>query len=139
LQDTQQLRLKLEWELADLIEEESAAIGHAVLDELEWRGEDARLSPTERASAVEDLLALVTAVDGILQHQAAADAGYFVANLNRGLSGDELARVKSTFLRAYRYQYIGSGIEQTRFPEILFGLVGPDLAANIQAALGPLL
>ena len=112
---------------------------HAVLDELEWRREDARLSPEERANAVDDLLALVTAVDGILQHQATADAGYFITNVNRRLSRDELTRVESTFLRAYRYQYIGSGIEQTRFPEILFGLVGPDLTAHIQVALGPLL
>jgi hypothetical protein len=36
---------------------------HAVLDELEWRREDARLSDDERDAAVDDLIALVGAVD----------------------------------------------------------------------------
>jgi len=112
---------------------------HAVLDELEWRRLDSALSADERSKAVDDLLALVAAVDGILQLQAAADAGYFAEQLTRRLSAVELASVQVTFLRAYRYQYIGSGIEHTRFPEILFGLVGDVESARIQAALGPLL
>jgi hypothetical protein len=62
-----------------------------------------------------------------------------VKHLKRRLSEGELARIQATFLRAYRYQYIGSGVEQTRFPEILFGLVDEAEATRIQAALGPLL
>jgi hypothetical protein len=112
---------------------------HAVLDELEWRRVDATLSAAERMKAVDDLLALVGAVDGILQQQAAADAIYCAKHLKRRLSALELASMQVTFLRAYRYQYIGSGIQQTRFPEILFGLVGDAEATRIKAALGPLL
>lgn len=112
---------------------------HAVLDELEWRRVDATLSSTERTAAIDDLLALVGAVDGILQGQAAADTSYFVRHLKRQLSDEQQAALAATFLRAYRYQYIGSGIEQTRFAEILFGMVGDAEAARIQAALGPLL
>jgi hypothetical protein len=112
---------------------------HAVLDELEWRRVDATLSAAERTKAVDDLLDLVGAVDGILQEQAAADAIYCVKHLKRRLSAIELASVQMTFLRAYRYQYIGSGIQQTRFAEILFGLVGDTEATRIKAALGPLL
>jgi hypothetical protein len=112
---------------------------HAVLDELEWRRVDESMSSTQRAHAVEDLLALVAAVDGILQLQAAADADYFASQLGRRLSDSERASVQATFLRAYRYQYIGSGIEQTRFPEILFGMVGEALSTRIKAGLAPLL
>jgi hypothetical protein len=112
---------------------------HAVLDELEWRREDARLTETERTSAVSDLIALVAAIDGILQQQAAADAEYFTSQLERELSEAEHARIAETFLRAYRYQYIGSGVQLTRFPEILFALVGEADAARIKAALAPLL
>ncbi len=112
---------------------------HAVIDELEWRQADTALSEAERKQAIDDLLALVGAVDGILQAQAAADAEYFTQHLSRQLSAAELTGVQSTFLRAYRYQYIGSGIEQTRFTEILFGLTGDAEAARIQAALAPLL
>src|SRR5262249_14148569 len=46
---------------------------HAILDELEWRRENANLSAQERDQAVDDLIALVGAVDGLLQLQAAAD------------------------------------------------------------------
>lgn len=112
---------------------------HAVLDELEWRRVDATLSAAERAVAVDDLLALVGAVDGILQGQAAADASYFVQHLKRQLSDEQRADMQATFLRAYRYQYIGSGIQQTRFAEVLFELVGESEALRIKAALLPLL
>lgn len=112
---------------------------HAVLDELEWRREDAKLTPSERAAAVDDLIALVGAVDGILQVQATADADYFIRQVGRAFNDLERAHVHATMLRAYRYQYIGSGIQMTRFPEILFGMVGEVDAARIQTALGPLL
>lgn len=112
---------------------------HAALDELEWRREDARLTHAERARGVDDLLALVSAVDGVLQRQAPADADYFMSHLERRLSDVERELIGRTFLRAYRYQYIGSGIELTRFPEILFGLVGEAEAKRIKTALGPLL
>ena len=51
---------------------------HAILDELEWRREDARLDDAERDQGVTDLIELVGAVDGIVQVQAAADADYFM-------------------------------------------------------------
>ena len=47
---------------------------HAILDELEWRRENARLTPKERDNAVTDLIALADAVDGIVRQQAAADS-----------------------------------------------------------------
>jgi hypothetical protein len=52
---------------------------HAIIDELEWIREDAKLASSEaRDAAVDDLIALVGGVDGILQGQAAADAEYFL-------------------------------------------------------------
>jgi hypothetical protein len=112
---------------------------HAMLDELEWRREDAQVTEAVRSEGVSDFIALVSAVDGILQQQSAADADYFVMNLERPLSQTEREQVSQTFLRAYRYQYIGSGVELTRFPEILFGLVNEADAERIKSALGPLL
>ena len=48
---------------------------HAIIDELEWLREDAKLaSDAQRDAAVGDLIALVGGVDGILQAQAKADA-----------------------------------------------------------------
>jgi hypothetical protein len=53
-------------------------VQHAMLDELEWVREDRLLTPSERDRAVDDLIGLVAAVDGILQAQAGADAEYFL-------------------------------------------------------------
>src|SRR5204862_3521380 len=49
---------------------------HAILDELEWVRHDAGLTAVQRDRAVDEFIELVGAVDGILQAQAKADAGY---------------------------------------------------------------
>ena len=112
---------------------------HALLDELEWLAEDGKLSAEQRAVAVADLIDLVGAVDGILQAQAAADASYFMERAGAPFSSDQAIRIRETVLRAYRYQYIGSGVERTRFPRILESLISPSQLETILAALGPLL
>jgi hypothetical protein len=111
---------------------------HALLDELEWRREDARLDAEQRDAAVDDLIALVGAVDGILQVQAAADGEYFCAAVRRPFSPDERAGIAAALLAAYRFQYIVSGVERTRFAQILAELVEPGQWQRIQAALAPL-
>jgi hypothetical protein len=110
---------------------------HAVLDELELRTEDHRLTPEERDAAVDDLIALVGAVDGILQAQAAADARYFAAICGRALGKNESEQVAAGLLRAYRWQYILSGIEGTRFLAILGSLITDAQAKRIFKALAP--
>src|SRR5258706_7026542 len=47
---------------------------HAIMDEVERRREDSKISGAERDRAVDDLIALVGAIDGMLQVQAQADA-----------------------------------------------------------------
>ncbi len=56
---------------------------HAILDELEWVRENGRLSMRQKEQAVDDLIELVAAVDGILQAQAEADTRYFLASARR--------------------------------------------------------
>ncbi len=112
---------------------------HAILDELEWLREDAKLTAGKRDRAVDDLIALVAAVDGILQAQAAADADYFVALCGEAFSRPGKQRVQAAMLSAYRFQYITSGIEQARFQEILAGLITPAQSRRIGAALAPIL
>ena len=77
--------------------------------------ENAKLTPEARDAAVDDLIALVGAVDGILQAQAAADTHYFVEVCSRPLTATELDAVKTTVLAAYRWQYIVSGVQS---PEV---------------------
>lgn len=112
---------------------------HAILDELEWQREDAKLSPAERDKAVNDLIELVAAVDGILQAQAAADADYFFRICRRAFDGDQAERIKAGFLKAYRWQYIVSGVEEPRFQELLGDMITVEQGDRIGKALAPIL
>jgi hypothetical protein len=112
---------------------------HAILDELEWQRENARLTPEERDRAVTDLIELVAAVDGILQVQAAADTDYFLRVCGRVFDKSQVTRLKDTMLAAYRWQYIGSGVQDERFQKILGGMITGAQMQRIGAALGPIL
>jgi hypothetical protein len=108
---------------------------HVVLDELELRRHDAALTPEARDRAVDDFIALVVAVDGILQMQAKADADYFAANCGRAVPPRESDALAGHFLKAYRWQYIFSGATHPRFQSILKGLITEPQAKRIEAAL----
>ena len=112
---------------------------HAILDELEWRRENAKLSADERDRAVDDLIALVGAVDGLLQLQAGADADYFLKVGERRFTPQETERLRAGVLRAYRWQYIVSGVEDPRFMGILGSMITPEQTARIGNALAPIL
>jgi hypothetical protein len=58
--------------------------------------------------------------------------------ITRQLDAAQTDAVHAMFLKAYRYQYIVSGIQMTRFPEVLFGLITPAQRARVEAALAPL-
>jgi hypothetical protein len=111
---------------------------HAILDELEWRRENANLSAAERDIAVDDLISLVAAVDGLLQMQAGADAEYFLKTCGRKFTAGEQERVRAGVLKAYRWQYIVSGVEDERFQKILGDMITPAQADRIGKALAPI-
>jgi len=112
---------------------------HAMLDELEWIREDARLDAHQRDAAVDDLIGLVGAVDGLLVEQAAADTEYFASAAGQSFTAEEMAMIGSTFLRAYRYQYIVSGVRDTRFVTVLGRMINAAQQGRINEALAPLL
>jgi hypothetical protein len=113
---------------------------HAIIDELEWIGADARLaSDAERDTAVGELIELVGAVDGIVQGQAVADSDYFLRVSGMDIDRESAARVRKTLLKAYRWQYIVSGAIHAHFQKVLGSVVNAAQLARIQAALGPLM
>jgi hypothetical protein len=112
---------------------------HAIIDELEWQREHAKLSPEERNLAVSDLIDLVSAVDGLVHMQASADADYFLKVCGRSLSEDEAEQVRAGVLSAYRWQYIVSGVQEPRFAKILGGMITESQADRIGRALAPIL
>jgi hypothetical protein len=112
---------------------------HVVLDELEWASEHAKLSPSDHDIAVDDFIALVAAVDGILQAQSKSDSSYFIHGVERTLTGDQVAQVQATVLEAYRWQYIISGVQHPHFSRLLTVMTNPMQLARIQLALAPII
>jgi hypothetical protein len=111
---------------------------HAILDELEWRREDAKLTPAQRDQGVSDLIDLVAAVDGILQMQSAADTDYFLRVCGRTFDGAQVKALRDVMLAAYRWQYITSGVQDERFGSILGSMITEAQMQRIGAALAPI-
>ena len=108
---------------------------HAILDELELKRHHAGLTDAERDQGVDDFIALVCAVDSILQAQSAADATYFASACGRPVGREEAEAIGAAFLKAYRWQYIHSGAQHPHFGNVLTGMVNEDQGQRIQAAL----
>jgi hypothetical protein len=111
---------------------------HAILDEIELISEDRKLNSAQRSAAVDDLIALVGAVDGILQAQAQADASYFIQASATAFTEQQREQIQEKVIKAYRWQYIVSGVMEPRFQKVLFGLVDESQAVRIKNALAPL-
>jgi hypothetical protein len=110
-----------------------------ILDELEWRRVSARLSPEEQDVAVNDLIDLVGAVDGIVQGQAAVDTAYFLRLCDRNFTDDEQLAIKDLLVKAYRWQYIVSGVQHRHFGRLLTELTTAEQMQRIQRALAPIM
>jgi hypothetical protein len=111
---------------------------HAIVDELEWVRHDSGLTAEHRDRAVDEFIELIGAVDGILQTQTEADAGYFAAQCGRAVDSAEVPMIKAAFLKAYRWQYIHSGAQHPHFGKVLSSLITEHQGQRIQAALAAL-
>jgi len=112
---------------------------HVILSELEWRRDNAKLLAPARDRVVEDLIDLVCTVDGMLQLQAGGDVDYFLRNCGRSFTGDEIKRLRAVVLKAYRWQYIVSGVQDSRFMGILGDMITPEQTERIGSALAPIM
>ena len=99
---------------------------------------DAESTADQRDQAVGEFIALVAAVDSILQAQALNDAAYFMTACGRRVDAAEAQAIPASFLKAYRWQYIHSGAQQPHFVKVLSGLLTGTQGRRIQAALATL-
>jgi hypothetical protein len=111
---------------------------HAFLDALEWPRQDRKLNPDDRDKAIEEVIELVEAVDGILLKQSVSDVQYFIENTRRAFSGEQIESIQNLVLGAYRWQYIFSGVEHPRFQELFARLTTERQRERIDQALAPL-
>lgn len=112
---------------------------HAIMDEIEWRREDSQLCEAQREQAVDDLIDLVAAVDDIVCAQADADADYFCRHTAQSCSPAQQACIAATFAKAYRWQFIVSGVQHPHFARVLSELTCESQLTRIQQALAPIL
>ena len=112
---------------------------HARMDDLETRRAFAKISDRDRQAAVEDLVELVGAVDGLLQHQSRLDIENFERYRGRALGASERNDVYTRVLEAKRYTFIESGVTHPNFQELFGAVTTPAQQAQVQKALGELL
>jgi hypothetical protein len=112
---------------------------HARMDHLETLRAFRHMTEADKDRAVDDLIDLVGAVDGLLQTQAGLDVQNLQACLWRPLSEGERQEVYAGVLAAKRYTFIESGVTHPNFQE-LYGLVTtPAQQERVQKALGAVL
>jgi hypothetical protein len=108
---------------------------HVIMDELEWKRLDKKMSWEAKDQAVDEFIELVGVVDRILQIQAQADAAYFARTCGRQLPEDQHQAVEKGILKAYRWQYIISGAEHPHFIKVLTSFITERQGARIQGAM----
>jgi hypothetical protein len=111
---------------------------HAILDELEWRREDRKVTPAQRDAGLDELVTLIGAIDATLQSQAAADTQYFITHAGAGYTVAERDAIAAWWLRAYRWQYIVTGVREPRFVETLRSLLTTAQIERFFTALAPI-
>ncbi len=97
------------------------------------------MADAERDTAIDDLIGLVAAVDGLLRQQAALDVQNLERYLGRSLREAEKQDILAGVLRAKRYVFIQSGVTHPNF-QALFGAVTTSAQQQrVQRALEGLL
>lgn len=112
---------------------------HARMDHLETLRAFTDIADENRQMAIEDLIELVGALDGLLQQQTGLDVDNLERYLDRPLGASVRGEVYARVLDAKRYTFIESGVTHPDFLE-LFGMVTtPAQQEQVQKALSGIL
>jgi hypothetical protein len=109
---------------------------HARLDSLLIDEVAQTLTSAEREAAIDELLELGGAVDGLLAQQVELDIDTLARATGRTFTDAERDEIRAHQQRAYRWTFIGSGLEHPRFVRIVEDLTtdgGTKLAAAAEA------
>jgi hypothetical protein len=112
---------------------------HARLDHLEALRAFSGISEADRQIAIEDLIELVGAVDGLLQQQSGFDVDNLERYLDRPLNGSVRHEVYARVLDAKRYTFIESGVTHPNFVDLFGTVTTPAQQEQVQKALAGIL
>ena len=110
---------------------------HAKIDSLLIDEIVREISEEDRGSAVDELLELGGAIDGLLSQQADLDLESLEKAIGRKLSNEERAEIKRNTQRAYRWTFLVSGLEHPNLVKIVSELTtrGPAKLEAVARAL----
>lgn len=112
---------------------------HARLDHLETVRVFRDMTEADRDQAIEDLIWLLAAVDGLLQQQVAHDVNNLGRYLGRAFTAPERQEIHRNLLRAKRHCFIESGVQHPNFQELFLAVTTPAQQAGVRGAVGLLL
>lgn len=112
---------------------------HAQLDHLEAVHMFRELSQAGRDQAIDDLVWLLAAVDGLLQRQVGHDLANLGRYLGRTFTEAERGEIQGHLLKAKRHCFIESGWAHPNFQELFQMVTTPDQQASVGQAVGLLL
>jgi hypothetical protein len=112
---------------------------HAQLDHLETVRAFNSMTAAERERAIDELIELVAAVDGLLRQQTEHDLANLSRLLVRAFDPLEAEELRREVLRAKRWTFILSGVTHPRFQELFEEVATPAQRERVGAALEGLL
>jgi hypothetical protein len=112
---------------------------HAQLDHLETLRAFASLDDIGRDRAIDELIELVGAVDGLLRTQVGYDVENLARYLGRAFTAGEREDLEQGLLRAKRWTFLESGVTHPRFQELFAEVATPAQRARVGEALAGLL
>jgi hypothetical protein len=111
---------------------------HAQLDHLETLRAFRTMTDAERDRAIDELIELVAAVDGLLEQQIEHDLSNLSRLLARSFDAGETVELRRELLRAKRWTFLLSGVTHPRFQELFVEVTTPAQRERVGAALGTL-
>ena len=108
---------------------------HARMDHLETLRAFASIDDEDRQIAIEDLIDLVGAVDGLLQQQTGFDVDNLERSLDRPLRASVREEVHARVLAAKRYTFIESGVTHPNFVDLFGAVTTPAQQEQVKKAL----
>jgi hypothetical protein len=110
---------------------------HAKIDSLLINEMIKEISEEDREKAIDELLELGGAVDGLLSQQADLDIESLQTATGRTFTDEDKAEIKKNTQRAYRWTFLVSGLEHPNFAQIVGELTkeGPGKIKAVAEAL----
>jgi hypothetical protein len=97
------------------------------------------MTDAEKDTAIDDLIGLVAAVDGLLQKQASLDVQNLETYRGQPLTEAQKREVHASVLRAKRYAFIESGVTHPNFQALFGEVTTPAQQGRVRTALDALL